>query len=85
MPYISQKRREELSPNINTPTTAGELNFMLTNIIKKYLQDRGGIGYNTLNSIIGVLSCMQLELYRRLAAPYEDSKIIENGDVFGTM
>ncbi len=31
--------------------------------------------------IIGALRCCELEIYRRLAAPYEDLKIKENGDV----
>ena len=35
-----------------------------------------------LNAIIGALECAKLELYRRVAAPYEDDKIIENGDVY---
>lgn len=30
----------------------------------------------------GAVRCVQLELYRRLAVPYEDEKIIENGDVY---
>jgi len=31
---------------------------------------------------IGALECAKLELYRRVAAPYEDTKIAENGDVY---
>jgi hypothetical protein len=31
--------------------------------------------------IVGALRCCELEIYRRLAAPYEDLKIKENGDV----
>ena len=30
---------------------------------------------------MGVLECCKLEFYRRVAAPYEDIKIEENGDV----
>ena len=30
----------------------------------------------------GVLRCVELELYRRIAAPFEDIKIIENEDVY---
>ena len=33
-------------------------------------------------SIRGVYRCVQLELYRRLAGPYEDTKVEENGDVY---
>ena len=31
---------------------------------------------------MGALECAKLELYRRVAAPYEDVKIMENGDVY---
>lgn len=31
---------------------------------------------------LGALECCKLEFYRRVAAPYEDSKIISNGDVY---
>ena len=30
---------------------------------------------------MGVLSCVGAEFYRRVIAPYEDKKIIQNGDV----
>ncbi len=38
--------------------------------------------YSKINSLIGVLECAKLELYRRVAAPYENDKIDENGDVY---
>jgi len=31
---------------------------------------------------VGVLECAKMELYRRVAAPYEDKKKEENGDVY---
>jgi hypothetical protein len=40
------------------------------------------LSYADYNSIIGVLECAKLEIYRRTAAPYEDEKIEQNGDVF---
>ena len=38
--------------------------------------------YSEINSVIGVLECAKMELYRRIAAPYEDKKCEENGDVY---
>lgn len=32
-------------------------------------------------NLVGELECCKLEIYRRLIAPYEDKKIIENSDV----
>ena len=40
------------------------------------------LSYAEINRIIGALECAKLEIYRRLAVPYEDEKIILNGDVF---
>jgi hypothetical protein len=83
MPYITQKARDEL---INRPedrkiATAGELNFMLTKIISLYLKSNG-TSYQYYNDCIGALEGCKLELYRRLVAPYEDTKIKQNGDVY---
>ena len=40
--------------------------------------------YYHYNQLIGVLECAKLELYRRLVTPYEDIKITDNGDVYGS-
>ena len=31
---------------------------------------------------MGVLECAKLEAYRRIAVPYEDSKVVANGDLY---
>lgn len=82
MPYIKQDRRERLLLfAAEVPQNAGELNFMFTMIAKNYLRN-GGTSYQRLNDIVGALEGAKLELYRRVAAPYEDTKIEENGDVY---
>ena len=81
MPYIEPYRREDLNPLTN-PHTAGELNYVVTYIVNQYLQE-SGVSYSNINEVIGVLECAKLELYRRVAAGYEDEKIEENGDVYG--
>lgn len=55
----------------------GNLNYIITRILKEAYPLR----YFNLNRAIGVLECCKLEYYRRVAAPYEDTKIIQNGDV----
>ena len=83
MPYIKQEDRPKfetalsLVPKIKT---AGELNYLLTRMVHKYITDNG-FSYATVNDVVGVLECAKLELYRRRISPYEDKKIIENGDV----
>lgn len=55
----------------------GDLNYIITRILKESYPLR----YFNLNRAVGVLECCKLEFYRRVAAPYEDTKIKENGDV----
>jgi hypothetical protein len=55
----------------------GELNYVFTKLLKEIYPPR----YFHINKAIGVLECAKLEYYRRVAAPYEDTKILESGDV----
>lgn len=79
MPYIKQDQREELKRRY--PDGAGELNYYFTLIIKEYIKN-AGLSYQVINDIIGALEGAKLEFYRRVAVPYEDSKIKQNGDVY---
>lgn len=88
MPYINPRRRERLEPwlprNPKEDTgiiTPGNLNYSIHQRIHEYIAVSGGLDYQTLNDVIGVLECIKLELYRRLIGPYEDKKMKENGDV----
>lgn len=83
MPYIKEADRIRIEPTAvgDTPATPGELNYIITAYCSLYLRDKG-LSYATVNEIVGVLECAKLELYRRVAAPYEDKKIAENGDVY---
>jgi len=81
MPYIATKDRERLEAG-GKPETAGELNYAITRLVDDFLARKGGLRYAQLNEVIGALECAKLELYRRLAAPYEDQKLSETGDVY---
>jgi hypothetical protein len=82
MPYIADnQRREKLDDGLETPMNAGELNFKITKLLDNYLYHHG-LSYTTMNEIVGVMECAKLEFYRRIASPYEEKKIRENGDVF---
>lgn len=81
MPYIKQHRREVVVDTIVVPDNAGELNYFFTIIAKAYLAKHGK-SYQNINDILGALEGAKLEFYRRVAAPYEDTKIVENGDVY---
>jgi hypothetical protein len=41
-----------------------------------------GLSYHNINDILGALEGAKLEFYRRVAVPYENGKIQENGDVY---
>lgn len=81
MPYIPQPERVDLKVT-GRPRTPGQLNYAITALLNRYIADRHGVTYGTVNEIVGVLECAKLELYRRVAAPYEDRKCAENGDVY---
>lgn len=80
MPYIKEDRRRELYDD-HPPKTPGELNYLFTMIVKEYFE-RNGANYQAINDILGAFEGAKLEFYRRLASPYENIKIKENGDVY---
>jgi hypothetical protein len=80
MPYVDNDSRQNIGDGY-TPDCAGLLNYVLSQHIDEYISDNG-LNYQTLNDISGVLTNLNLEVYRRITAPYEDKKIKDNGDVF---
>ena len=86
MPYIKQEDKPKFEPALKTLAGVeingpGELNYLVTRIALMYLE-QNGLKYQHLNDVSGALTNANLELYRRLAGPYEDKKIAENGDVY---
>lgn len=81
MPYVDAEARKRLDTG-GAPQSAGELNYLITRLVDGYLGRRGAPRYQDLNEAVGALECAKLELYRRLAAPYEDRKMREHGDVY---
>lgn len=79
MPYIKRYDREGLEP-LSSPKTPGELNYVITLLIRDYWIRTGN--YQGINDIIGALECAKMEFNRRVAVPYENDKILENGDVY---
>jgi hypothetical protein len=86
MPYINSEDRkffdEKLSFKVTAIHTPGELNYCITKLVDHYVSVHGGTSYTNINEVIGVLECAKLELYRRIAAPYEDIKLNSNGEVY---
>lgn len=88
MPYIKQDDRVKYYPAIDEllkmlprdDTLAGEINFVISKLLKLYV-DHNGRSYKTYNTLVGALECIKLELYRTRVAPYEDKCIEKNGDI----
>lgn len=91
MPYIKQEERAKIDPlikqltheiqAINSMAPDGALNYTFTQLLRNTLL-AGKPGYILFERAVGVLECCKLELYRRAAAPYENLKVRENGDVY---
>ena len=80
MPYLAPNRRLEIDEWSATPSTPGELNYVITRQTHDYLRLKG-LSYANINEVVGVLECAKQEFYRRIVAPYEDEKMRENGDI----
>jgi hypothetical protein len=89
MPYIKVSERLRFDHGLDaiqdTVTkdgiSEGDLNYLITNLVSIHISHHGK-SYSVLNGVVGVLECAKAELYRRVIAPYENKKIVENGDVY---
>lgn len=91
MPYIKEEDRAKFNYHVDgliidltaqyalTGKASGDLNYCISRVVNA-LFERNKC-YQTANDILGVLTAVQLEFYRRKVAPYEDTKIKENGDI----
>jgi len=92
MPYIIQDKRMVLDSHIESLINAlrelecddaennmeGNINYIFTRILKRVYP---GNRYHQINDAMGILASVQAEYYRKLAAPYEDQKEFENGEI----
>ena len=87
MPYIRSESRVKyekvldeligILKSLPVEEVDGEVNYVITKMLKQVYPLR----YFNINRAMGVLECVKQEFYRRVAAPYEDKKIREAGDV----
>ena len=93
MPYIKEDRRDRLNFCIEEITHCldggryntgsmeeilGDINYSFSRILASLM---GEPTYNNIAMITGVLENIKQEYYRRVASPYEDKKIVQNGDI----
>ena len=92
MPYIQQGDRDLFDKYLNrlfeeygSVISAGQLNYILTHICQQWLAHRSmseRVGYADYATVVAALECAKLEFVRRVLTPYEDTKIVDNGDVY---
>ena len=84
MPYIKDKDKLEMNDAINDLLmfirSKGDLNYAISELVGKLIVSTG-ISYTNMSEKIDAVHDAECELRRRLLDPYEDKKIIENGDV----
>ena len=84
MPYIEDKDKLEMNDAINDLfmfiRSKGDLNYAISELTGKLIVTTG-ISYTNMSEKIDAVHDAECELRRRLLDPYEDKKIIENGDV----
>lgn len=59
-------------------TLLGDINYCFSRIVSSLMGDPS---YPKIAMVTGVLENIKQEFYRRVAEPYEDKKIVENGDI----
>ena len=89
MPYIDKKSKEKYEPlfevlreileSSDNPIPKGELTYLVYALALSFFKGRES--YTNISTAISSLQDAAEELRRRHLNPYEDKKIIENGDV----
>lgn len=88
MPYIKKADRVPYQDAINElarmvpgdrESRPGHMNYIVSRLIQKVYGDK--MRYCDYNEVMGFLQGVNLEFYRRQAAPYEDTKIVSEGDL----
>jgi hypothetical protein len=59
-------------------TIVGDINYAFSRILTGLM---GDVSYGKIAIITGVLENIKQEFYRRVAEPYEEKKILQNGDI----
>jgi hypothetical protein len=94
MPYIDRAHRNMIdapldafidefqglihSGSIKEDKIEGVLNYCITKLLKRTYVP---VSYFKINRVVGLLECIKQEYYRTVAAPYEDGKRTEHGEV----
>ena len=96
MPYINESNRKNLDECIDHLVACiksnllykgddkdlwsmvGDINYCFSRVLGQLM---GSVSYSKIAIITGVLENVKQEFYRRISSPYEDAKILQNGDI----
>lgn len=87
MPYVTQKRRNELKPHAWTQAPParmegpGDLAYLLAATVADYLRQQG-TRWQTINDVLGVLDGVGRDFWSQVGQPYEDGKRETNGGIY---
>lgn len=80
MPYLESAIRASLNDG-RKALKGGELNYQISRLLNDFIAMKQ-LNYAAINEAMGALECAKLEFYRRVAAPYEELKAKQNGEVY---
>ncbi len=82
MPYIKTDRRRDMDEIVDLMIKKGvKIDGDLNYVLFKFCRDGVVPSYNGYKNYIGELHECAAEIRRRMLSPYEDTKIVINGDV----
>lgn len=93
MPYIAKTDQERFTAltdviAVQEINSAGELNFLLTTLIIRYMEVHG-TRYQFMNDVVGALDGAKAEFQRRVVNPYEYQKAfdvsLEDADPYSSL
>jgi len=76
--YTNVHMVESSLSNEEFATILGDINYVFSRVLGGLMKNAS---YNKIAMITGVLENIKQEFYRRIASPYEDKKINQNGDI----
>ena len=85
MPYVKQSNRDRIDPLLNPlvnfvcgDADEGNLDYIITRLCLAWEPKT----FSDFATLIGVLDLVSDELKRRRLHPYEDAKMMQNGDIY---
>jgi hypothetical protein len=82
MPYLREKDKQELDEGDRPPETAGELTYCIQQRVQEFLKARPTLRFSDLAEATGAIEAAKFDFTSRILGPYENGKILENGDAW---